>query len=599
MGTTAVAFRRASFGAPHTLTEMQHRERVLAGARTVAALCSLAALHFDPSLAGRYTLTAHLLLFLYLVHSFATLGLLHYYPDYGPGFLLAVHGADVLWPALITLYTNGPNSPFSALFTIALVGAAYRWGLRETLGTALASMLLFLCETAFVTSGWGRQFDLLRGEFRFSAFSIEMLGILILGSLLGHLAGREQKLRGESLAIRRIVETAGFEAGIDDTVEEILCSIRELFDADRVTLALSNRAMTGGLLWKVGKAVEDQRPSHFAELSAEETARYFSPAPAESWRLRKAKGGEGYQLLIVDADGRHSEKVVSPLPGNLVSELPFHTLLATAFTIGNEWAGRVFLFDSRNPSRLPGEARFLQELVKEAAPAIHRAYVLRRSWSRARAIERARVARDLHDGVIQSLIALEMQVDALRRQAVSVSSDAAEKLESVRGLLREEVINLRELMQQLQLEDVPPHKLETYLAEMLDKFQRESGIHASFTPDCDVAAVSPNVSREVARIVYEALTNVRKHSGAHSVRVRLQSEDALWKLEIEDDGKGFGFSGRLCQAELDAARKGPQVIKQRVRAIKGELAIESHPSVGARLEIRFSPKGYGEFGRSH
>jgi two-component system nitrate/nitrite sensor histidine kinase NarX len=91
--------------------------------------------------------------------------------------------------------------------------------------------------------------------------------------------------------------------------------------------------------------------------------------------------------------------------------------------------------------------------------------------------------------------------------------------------------------------------------------------------------------RELTRIVQEALVNVRKHSQAHQVVVRLFTDHNHWKLTIEDDGHGFDFSGRLSQAQLDEARKGPVVIKERVRLIDGELTIESNPGRGSRLEI--------------
>jgi len=87
--------------------------------------------------------------------------------------------------------------------------------------------------------------------------------------------------------------------------------------------------------------------------------------------------------------------------------------------------------------------------------------------------------------------------------------------------------------------------------------------------------------------------NVRKHSGARHVLVRFAAQDGTWRLVIDDDGHGFDFSGRLSQAELDAARKGPLVIKERVRSIGGELAIESHPGQGTRLEITLPQKGHG------
>jgi signal transduction histidine kinase len=588
-----LASRSATSGAPLSVTEIGHRERVLAAARSLAALCAIIALHFDPSLPGHHTLTGHLLLLLYFIHSSSILCLLGFDPDCGSNFLLWVHSADIFWPALISLYTNGPNSPFSALFAVGLVGAAYRWGLRETLGTALASVLIFLSEAAFVTSRWGREFHLLHGEFHFSAFILEIIGILFLGSLLGHLAEREKKFRTEAVAIKRIVQKAGSEAGVNETVEDTLSSILRLFGAGRVVLALRSQAAGGGVMWEIEREPGGQNASRFAELSMAEVARYFFPVPGRSWRLQKSRRGNSYKILTLDAEGRYLEQVTWPLPAVLFSEKPFQTLLAAAFTAGNEWWGRVFLFDSRNSSRLSAELRFFQEVVREAVPAMHGAYLLRRSRSRIRAAERARVARDLHDGVIQSLISLEMQVDGLRRQAAGVSNEAAEKLGSVGRLLREEVINLRELTQQLKRDDSPPQKLPACIAEMASQFQRETGICAQFLSEWDGTPISTHVSREVAQIVREALTNVRKHSAARNVSVHLAPDDGICKLVIQDDGRGFEFSGRLTQADLDHARKGPQVIKERVRSIRGELAIVSLPSQGARLEIRFDPKVNG------
>jgi signal transduction histidine kinase len=59
----------------------------------------------------------------------------------------------------------------------------------------------------------------------------------------------------------------------------------------------------------------------------------------------------------------------------------------------------------------------------------------------------------------------------------------------------------------------------------------------------------------------------------------------LWTLSLEDDGKGFPFSGRLTQAEMDEIGKGPMIIKERVRLIGGELTVESNPGQGSRLEV--------------
>jgi two-component system nitrate/nitrite sensor histidine kinase NarX len=101
------------------------------------------------------------------------------------------------------------------------------------------------------------------------------------------------------------------------------------------------------------------------------------------------------------------------------------------------------------------------------------------------------------------------------------------------------------------------------------------------------------VCTELVRIVQEALANVRKHSGAHKVLVRFSRENGCYKLCVEDDGRGFRFSGRLSSAELEASSHCPLVIKERVRAISGELMIESVPGSGARLVILVPSAAYG------
>jgi two-component system nitrate/nitrite sensor histidine kinase NarX len=151
--------------------------------------------------------------------------------------------------------------------------------------------------------------------------------------------------------------------------------------------------------------------------------------------------------------------------------------------------------------------------------------------------------------------------------------------------LRREVLELRDLIQRMRRVSIDPNRVLQYLASTVERFQRDSGIEAHFVSEIDELSLSPRVCDELVRIVQEALVNVRKHSGARHVLVRVSVPDGYWKFEVDDDGCGFGFSGRHTHAELDVARKGPVIIKERVRAIGGRLAVESDPGRGARVEV--------------
>ena len=119
-------------------TGTQRIERQLAVARFLLAVSSLVAVYLSP---GPSPEVAYLLLPFYIIHSVLVLALLRFRAHSTPGFRFMVHVVDLVWIALITLFTEGPNSPFFALFVFVLLAAAYRWGLQETLATAAAKAL--------------------------------------------------------------------------------------------------------------------------------------------------------------------------------------------------------------------------------------------------------------------------------------------------------------------------------------------------------------------------------------------------------------------------------------------------------------------------
>jgi DNA-binding NarL/FixJ family response regulator/two-component sensor histidine kinase len=237
---------------------------------------------------------------------------------------------------------------------------------------------------------------------------------------------------------------------------------------------------------------------------------------------------------------------------------------------------------------LSEEEILAEEGASGADPAEEANYVrsvFRRRHPLAGAAERARVARELHDSAVQSLIAVEAQIDALRRQSSAQSNPLTAELERIQSLLREEVLKLRELMQAMKSLDVNASTFLRVMEETVDRFQRETGINGRFVKEVDEVSIPDRACRELVRILQEALVNVRKHSGAQQVVVTFGATQNAWRLSIEDNGHGFPFSGKFSQADLDRMGEGPMVIRERVRLVDGELTIESNSDRGARIEI--------------
>ena len=566
--------------------ELRRVERVLATTRLFLATSFLAAIYVVPVEPGHYPPLVYLLLFFYLAHSFAVMLLARIRLSPTLAFRLFVHGADIVWPTVISLFTKEAISPFFLFFLFVLLEAAYRWGLWETLATSVASIILLMVENA--VARWVSLPAAFRIHPELNRLLLSAAYLLTMGLLIGYLAENEKQLRAEKALLSRVLAMARVDFGLTGSLQQIFQELIHLFGAGEALLAIeeshSTRVSACAAKCVAGGGIE------FRWLSPAEANResYLFPAPAHTWFA--ARNPDGLRLLAVAEDGSRLRKLSTDYLAPLLAARQFHSVVAVSLTTTDEWSGRLYLFDATLPSDREEALRLLQDLVRQVGPAVSNVYLLARLRQRAGAIERARVARELHDGAVQSLISVEMQVDVLRRRASAQPHQVVPELGRIQKLLREEVLKLRDLMQQMKPLAVEGKTLVAFLQDAVSKFQRETGISARFI--CQDAGVDlpAKTCRELARIVQEGLVNVRKHSGAQHVVVQLRSVPGSYHLAIQDDGSGFEFSGRLSQTELEDQHKGPAVIRERVRSIEGELTVESVPGHGSRLDVMIPQK---------
>jgi signal transduction histidine kinase len=412
-----------------------------------------------------------------------------------------------------------------------------------------------------------------------AAFALAVAG-LVLRSRLG--ATRRAHDREEFFAqcVARLQGPLGFGR----TLGTVLQDARAFFRARGVAVPVREAASGRAVLWAVPAGADPDTPAQAVELGAN-AGDWLFDAGAEAWEAVRANAS--WRMLALDEAGRvvPEPEVPAEALDKLAGRLGARRLSVVGFGRGRDWEGRLVLADAEPEGPREDSLRFAQRLVNELGGVAQARFLLGRLRGRVGTMERARVARELHDGTIQSLVGVEMEVDVLRRRAEQQSLPIASDLTRVQGLLRSEVLELRDTMQRLKPIEIAPEQLVGFLDAAVARFGRDTGVHAIF--DCAVQDVDlpARVCREVARIVQEALQNVRKHSQAQTVLVRFGRAPEGWRLVVDDDGQGFPFEGTLSHAELDEGRKGPYVIKERVRALGGELTIVTSPGGGARLEI--------------
>jgi two-component system NarL family sensor kinase len=197
---------------------------------------------------------------------------------------------------------------------------------------------------------------------------------------------------------------------------------------------------------------------------------------------------------------------------------------------------------------------------------------------RATLEERARLAREIHDGLAQHLWFAKLKFERL---SSTLTEDERPLAEEVTQALDAAIIEAREALVTMRSsleEDVP---FSDMLVRTVDDFESSSGLRAEFTASTGIpSSFAPRVQVELLRIVSEALNNVRKHADATLVRLNAEVLDGELLVTITDNGCGFVTEGALERG------MGLQGMRERARLIGGSLQVMSEISGGTTIELR-------------
>ena len=565
-------------------------ERVLAVGRAFLTVSGLVAIYLDPTEPSRLRAVTYGVLLAYALYSIAVLVYVHRSGRLTRVHGRVLHGLDIAWTSALTFVSEGPVSPFFLFFLFVVLAAAYRGGFRETVGTAAVTVAVVLVETAIVTIGpwherWFASFDV-----ELNSTILRVAYLLLTGVLLGYLAEQEKQSHAELAAIADATRQPRVSLGLGGSVAAVARMLLSTFGARSVAVVIDDHDSRRTLMWHLTRSDAATRVRR-VELDPQQKATWFFKDFGGAWQ--HAPERHGAPIGWATEPGRWPlRRVRDDLPTAFRQAQSFESVTVVNMGLAGEWQGRIYLFDVAKAASAERTLHFLEALTEHVTPALTNVFLLRRLRARAGAAERARVARELHDGAIQALFGIEMKLEAFRRAPDRSPAFVDSEVGAVQELLRREVLSLRELMQALRpIELEGADQLPEVLAALVERFRRDTGISARFVSTGGGVALPPDRALEIVRIVQEALANVRRHARARNVLVSLSTDDGECRLVIEDDGRGFEFEGRLTARELDQRRIGPAVIKERARIAGARLAVDSSPGVGSRVELAFSDEG--------
>jgi signal transduction histidine kinase len=542
-------------------------ERLTSALRLALAVASLAIFLGDPREHPDRRLLAQAVLALFIAYSVvvyaATMRGVRRFP--GP----AGPWVDLGWVTLLVAASAGTSSIFFPLYLFAILSAAFGSGFRVGMGVVVASVLSFAVVGA-LTAPRGAALDP-------REFVVRPLYLLVVGYLTAVWGGHEVRSRERLALLRDVTSLSNPRFGIDRTLAQVLERIREFHDADSCRLVLAEEG--GERRWMRAATRGVAEPPRETELPAA-LAEILLPPPAGGAFLAPAgrrDQGRGEAALEVSDPSAPRTRAPPEAARALLTALDAGALLSVPFRYHASALGRLYVV-RREPRPFDwDDVEFLRQVVEQVVPVLESVRLVDRLASDAADEERRRIARDLHDSVIQPYLGLRLGLAAARNAVAAGRLDEGQKhLERLVELADAEIETLRGYVRALRSAEAGAtgSLLDASLRRFCARFSEATGIRVDVAAD-PAAIQSDRLAAEVFQMVTEALSNVRRHSAARRAEVRVATEGERVVLTVTNDG-----------GPPDGAAFFPRSIGERAAALGGEVRVEQRPDATVvRAEI--------------
>ncbi len=551
-------------------TDRLHFEGQLAYARAVTALLALLCLlELRPARDVERPLS---FLIAYLVLSAVVAGLERVLRSYNWRLPL-VCDIGVL---AIFLYISPELLPSWFLLFFVAFASGYRWQLRFSLTLCFGLLLLGLALNA-------RRSGPMEGP-RFVMYTLPFFAASFLGaSAMAFLGDRNRRFAAQQEFLGRLSTTMHVDLGLAESLRLLLEEMCGEFKSEGAILAFRDADLERIFLWRLNSGESERLVPDSVPLTRADGLLLDDMDASLCWNSMEGTGsGFGW-----DRRNGQALKNLPRMPGPTQQDFGIKNFLSVAFEQEEKPAGRLFLLNRKSGEGpyTKEELAWFERIAVQVSASLENVFLLRHLRARAIEAERSRISRDLHDGILQTLLSIEIQLDVMRRKVATHPEQVESGLASLQQTVKNEGGELRHMVTDLRPLRVQSADMVDLMNGFGERFRNESGIALDLLVNSAELHAPDRVCREVFQIYREALNNIKKHAKASHVVVKLTQDDSRLVLVVDDNGEGFSFAGRFTGDELDRLRLGPISIKERTRTVGGMLTVESNPGHGARLTI--------------
>jgi signal transduction histidine kinase len=511
-------------------------EGAIAWGRVVLSIVSMIAVAVGGSHPSEYATLVNQVLGLYSFYSIAMLVL--FARGHQPIKSTTAHLIDLSVTSALLLMTEGLVGPFAFFFNFILLAASLRWNWR---GVALTAAFPFCLVLGSTTTDWFRD-----GKIDHLTDSVIRGGYLIVvGGLLAYASAHRERER------QRLVQIAQWPSFSEVSPKELIFgSLRraaEILDADAAFVVWYDETKAlKSLLWQTSGY-------EFLQDCSQE---FLLASFGEQAELEKEVRTAESVANKVDSD-RDRSIVVAPL---------------NSLTV----AGRLVAFIPRRAEPRDGVVAAI--VAAQVSVEIERQIYLERAKERAAFEEREHLVRDLHDGLLQNLAALRLNLESVS------AKNGGRVVKQVIDLLRGEQEKIRKTVDTLRSREADNINLEA-LRPAIEEVASNWGC----TVKLDLAAagrVSRQKFNELSLLIAEAVANAVRHGNATELKIVVSLNDGEMHIAIDDNGCGFPITSTSSEnIEIPSALK-PRSLVDRTLASGGTLRVRSSKR-GASLDFEF------------
>ncbi len=509
--------------------------------RSVLAVSALVIFVFDPFQSPHFSTRIYAALLCYGVYSVAlciaiTGGRM-------PVPARAQHWIDAAVCVLLVALSQGVTDMFFYFFFFAIVVASFSRGFREGLTLTVVSVALFVAISLFGVKP-GARFD-------FDELVTRPVFLLVVGYMTAYWGGKELLMRRRLRLLRALAAVANPRLGIEHARDQGLQRLLEFFDASACVLVSAREPGDELVMYRLDAGGRSALPQRLTAESAH-TLLALPEGFLTAWN-------PGRECATAALTGQ-CERLANLLEVQYFATVPY------APREGSR--GRLYLLAARRLS--DADAEFLRQAVDQIAAVADKLALMEAIMAGAAQLERARIARDIHDTTVQPYIGLKLGLEALQRR-LEPASPARKQLDELVEMSRLVVRDLRAYVTRLRREGAseatrwPAEHLMAGLREHLERYRNFYGIEVELRSD-ESSALTDRVAAEAYQIVCEGLANIHRHTPAKRAFVELRFKPDSLAIEI----------GNECAPAVPPIAFMPRSIAERAQALGGTTTVELH-----------------------